>query len=109
MKFPLFEQNGLFRYISTECWSQCAILNINGASEHFFCFFFIDYGLTSKSWLHIMAQPVVISSSSSFLTGGEVFPVSWRVADEDVEDADPPTRCVQVLTPFPSFMNQLNQ
>lgn len=31
------------------------------------------------------------------LTGSEVFPVSWRAANENVEDAHTPTGCVQVL------------
>lgn len=42
---------------------------------------------------------VIISFVSHLLpsTGSEVFPVSRRAANENVEDAHPPTGCVQVL------------
>lgn len=41
---------------------------------------------------------VTIICSSLLLTGGEVLSVSRGAADEDAEDADSPTRRVQVQT-----------
>lgn len=48
---------------------------------------------------HLLLYNSVSLSLSLLLpsTGSEVFPVSRRAANEDVEDAHPPTGCVQVL------------
>lgn len=89
--FCCFEQSALTETVllSLCCYSVCPhFVLMHLKKTHHIDFLWLCQGLLR----------VILISSPLFLTGGEVLPVSWRTSNEDAEDADSPTGCVQVLT-----------